>query len=235
MSNKYSQTLWQDELFGDDRIGIQSNIEALSADQVESLKFSALDLGATDSWIADILQTYGANALASAIEFLRNGASPTFIWSTLQLFGPAVLGFLIDLYTQSRKTMKVQAQDGKFQDQRVFGSLSGAIITLVLIKVMPVLIEKYGPQILDAVLKLFMNIFQQESDKGDFDLASGKFGDSEKFKGFTNDLVMLVLTKVMPLIFEKYGTDILNTINNALINAAKGESSKGGDTLSIEL
>ena len=235
MSNKYSQTLWQSELFPSDKIGIQSNIEALSADQVESLKFSALDLGATDSWIADILQTYGANALASGIEFLRNGASPAFIWSTLQLFGPAVLGFLIDLYNESRKTMKIQAQDGKFQDQRVFGSLSGAIVTLILVKVMPVLIEKYGPQILDAVLKLFMKIFQQENEKGDFDLASGKFGEPEKFKGFTNDLVMLVLTKVMPLIFEKYGTDILNTINNALINAAKGESSKGGDTLSVEL
>lgn len=235
MENKFSQTSWQNELFNDGKLGIQSDFQILSEEQVESLKFSAQDLGATDSWIADILQTYGANALASAIEFLRNGASPTFIWSTLQLFGPAVLGFLIDVYNESRKKIRTLSADGKFEDQRVFGSLSGAIISLILIKVMPVLIEKYGPQILDAVLKLFMNIFQQENDKGDFDLASGKFGEAEKFKGFTNDLVMLVLTKVMPLIFEKYGADILNTINNALINAAKSESSKGGDTLSVEL
>jgi hypothetical protein len=228
------QTTWQNEIFSNN-LNAQSNFEALSVEQVDNLKMCAQDLGATDTWVADVLQTYGSGALASAIEFLRNGASPTFIWSTLQLFGPAVLGFLIDIYNESRKKMRIQTADGKFEDQRVFGSLSGAIVSLILIKVMPVLIERYGPQILDAVLKLFLNIFQQENDKGDFDLASGKFGDAEKFKGFTNDLVMLVLTKVMPIIFEKYGADILNTINKALINAAKIESSKGGGNLSVEL
>lgn len=230
-----TQTTWQRELFDNQGISAQSTFEALSTEQVDNLKMCALDLGATDGWIADVLQTYGSGALASAIEFLRNGASPTFIWSTLQLFGPAVLGFLIDLYNESRKKMRILSDDGKFHDQKIFGSLSGAIVSLILIKVVPVLIERYGPQILDAILKLFLTIFKQENDKSDFDLASGKFGEPEKFKGFTNDLVMLVLTKVMPLIFEKYGTDILNTINNALINAAKIESSKGGGNLSVEL
>ena len=230
-----NQTTWQRELFGNYDLKAQSNFESLSVEQVESLKFSAQDLGATDNWVADVLQTYGAGALASSIEFLRHGASPAFIWSTLQLFGPAVLGFLIDLYNESRKKITVQSADGKFQEQKLFGSLSGAIVSLILIKVVPVLIERYGPQILDAILKLLLNIFSQESDQGNFDLSSGKYGEPEKFKGFTNDLVMLVLTKVMPLVFEKYGTDILNTINNALINASKLESSKGGGNLSVEL
>ena len=230
----YSQTFWQNELFNSSAFEMQSKIEVLSVEQVESLKFSAQDLGASDTWIADILQTYGASALASAIEFLRNGASPTFIWSTLQLFGPAFLGFLIDLYNESRKKAIVQLEDGKFESQKV-GSLSGAIITLILVKVMPILIEKYGPQILNSLLALFMKIFGEESKAENFDLASGKYGDSEKFKGFTSELVELVATKVMPIIFEKYGSDILNTINNALINAAKGESSKGGGNLSVEL
>jgi len=229
------QTTWQKELFDTSGLNAQSTFETLSAEQVDDLKLCAQNLGAADSWIADILQTYGSGALASAIEFLRNGASPTFVWSTLQLFGPAVLGFLIDLYNESRKKMRIMSDDGKFHDQKIFGSISGAIVSLILIKVVPVLIERYGPQILDAILKLFLNIFQEENNKGDFDLASGKFGEAEKFKGFTNDLVMLVLTKVMPLVFDKYGVDILNTINNALINAAKTESSKGGGNLSVEL
>lgn len=230
-----NQTTWQKDLFGNEGLNAQSTFESLSTEQVDNLKMCALDLGATDSWIADVLQTYGTGALASAIEFLRNGASPTFIWSTLQLFGPAVLGFLIDLYNESRKKIRILSDDGKFHDQKIFGSLSGAIVSLILIKVVPILIERYGPQILDAILKLFMKIFQQENEKGDFDFASGKFGEPEKFKGFTNDLVMLILTKVMPLVFEKYGTDILNTINTALINAAKIESSRGGGNLSVEL
>lgn len=230
-----NQTTWQKDLFSNQELNAQSTFESLSTEQVDNLKMCALDLGATDSWIADVLQTYGTGALASAIEFLRNGASPTFIWSTLQLFGPAVLGFLIDLYNESRKKMRILSDDGKFHDQKIFGSLSGAIVSLILIKVVPILIERYGPQILDAILKLFMKIFQQENEKGDFDFASGKFGEPEKFKGFTNDLVMLILTKVMPLVFEKYGTDILNTINTALINAAKIESSRGGGNLSVEL
>lgn len=230
-----NQTTWQKDLFSNQELNAQSTFESLSTEQVDNLKMCALDLGATDSWIADVLQTYGTGALASAIEFLRNGASPTFIWSTLQLFGPAVLGFLIDLYNESRKKMRILSDDGKFHDQKIFGSLSGAIVSLILIKVVPILIERYGPQILDAILKLFMKIFQQENENGDFDFASGKFGEPEKFKGFTNDLVMLILTKVMPLVFEKYGTDILNTINTALINAAKIESSRGGGNLSVEL
>jgi hypothetical protein len=230
----YSQTFWQNELLNSSIFETQSKLEVLSVEQVESLKFSAQDLGASDDWIAGILQTYGPSALASAIEFLRNGASPTFIWSTLQLFGPAFLGFLIDLYNESRKKAIVQLDDGKFENQKV-GSLSLAIITLILVKVMPILIEKYGPQILNSLLALFMNIFSEESKAENFDVASGKYGDSEKFKGFTSELVELVATKVMPIIFEKYGSDILNTINNALINAAKGESSKGGGNLSVEL
>ena len=230
----YSQTFWQNELLNSSIFETQSKLEVLSVEQVESLKFSAQDLGASDDWIAGILQTYGPSALASAIEFLRNGASPTFIWSTLQLFGPAFLGFLIDLYNESRKKAIVQLDDGKFENQKV-GSLSLAIITLILVKVMPILIEKYGPQILNSLLALFMKIFGEESKAENFDLASGKYGDSEKFKGFTSELVELVATKVMPIIFEKYGSDILNTINNALINAAKGESSKGGGNLSVEL
>lgn len=228
------QTTWQKELFDNNDLNAQSTFESLSVEQIDNLKICAQNLGATDGWVADVLQTYGAGALASAIEFLRNGASPTFIWSTLQLFGPSVLGFLIDLYNESRKKSIVQLDDGKFENRKV-GSLSGAIVTLILIKVVPILIEKYGPQILNSLLALFMKIFSEESKAENFDASSGKYGDSEKFKGFTSDLVELVATKVMPIIFEKYGSDILSTINNALINATKGESSKGGGNLSVEL
>ena len=146
----------------------QRQFQSLSVDQVEGLKFSALDLGASDQWIADVLQRYGAFALANAVEFLRNGFSPNFIWDMLKFFGPVVVGFLIDLYVYSNGQKRTLLASGKFEDKKIFGSISGALIALILIKVIPVIFEKYGQAILDAIRRSLIGEFSEENDANGF-------------------------------------------------------------------
>ena len=232
---------WVSQLeFDSNGLKAQRTFHALSADQVEGLKFTAQDLGATDQWVADVLQRYGSFALANAVEFLRNGFSPNFIWDMLKFFGPVIFGFLIDLYTYSKGTKRSLLPNGRFEDRKIFGSLSGTLIALILIKVMPVIIAKYGSAILEAIRKSLVDAFAEEDKETGFELA--KLGISEddiknpeKFGSFTGEIIMLILVKVMPIIIDKYGQNILDSILNALINAFQGEQNQGGEDLASQL
>lgn len=232
---------WVSQLEFDEKgLKAQRTFQALSADQVEGLKFTAQNLGATDQWIADVLQRYGSFALANAVEFLRNGFSPNFIWDMLKFFGPVILGFLIDLYSYSKSTKRSLLPNGKFQDRKIFGSLSGTLIALILIKVMPVIISKYGPAILEAIRKSLVDAFAEENNSTGFELS--KFGlseedvkDPQKFGSVTGEIIMLILVKVMPIIIDKYGQNILDSILNALINSFQGEQIQGGEDLATEI
>ena len=232
---------WVSQLEFDSKgLKAQRVFQALSVDQVEGLKFTAQDLGATDQWVADILQKYGSFALANAVEFLRNGFSPNLIWEMLKFFGPVILGFLIDLYVYSKGTQRSLLPNGRFEDRKIFGSLSGTLIALILIKVMPIIFEKYGPAVLEAIRKSLVDAFSQEDKETGFELS--KFGISEsdlknpeKFGSFTGEIIMLILVKVMPIIIEKYGKNILDAILNSLINTFQNEQHQGGEDLASEI
>lgn len=232
---------WVSQLEFDEKgLKAQRTFQALSTDQVEGLKFTAQNLGASDQWIADVLQRYGSFALANAVEFLRNGFSPNFIWDMLKFFGPVILGFLIDLYRYSKGTERSLLPNGKFEDRKIFGSLSGTLIALILIKVMPVIISKYGPSILEAIRKSLVDAFAEENNSTGFELSN--FGlseedvkDPQKFGSVTGEIIMLILVKVMPIIIDKYGQNILDSILNALINSFQGEQIQGGEDLATEI
>lgn len=232
---------WVSQLEFDEKgLKAQRTFQALSADQVEGLKLTAQNLGATDQWVADVLQKYGSFALANSVEFLRNGFSPNFIWDMLKFFGPVILGFLIDLYSYSRSTTRSLLPNGKFEDRKIFGSLSGTLIALILIKVMPLIIVKYGPAILEAIRKSLVDAFTEENNSTGFELS--KFGlseedvkDPQKLGSVTGEIIMLILVKVMPIIIDKYGQNILDSILNALINSFQGEQIQGGEDLATEI
>ena len=232
---------WIDQLEFDAKgLSAQRKFQALSVDQVEGLKFSAQNLGATDEWIANILQQYGSFALSNAVEFLRNGFSPNFVWDMLKFFGPVIFGFLIDLFVSSNSEKRSLLPNGKFEDKKVFGSISGTLITLILIKVMPVIFEKYGPAILDAIRKSLINAFSEENDSNGFEastygLPEDKIGDPQKVGSVTGEIIMLILVKVMPIVIDKYGKNILDSILKALVNSFQGEQFQGGDDLAAEV
>ena len=232
---------WLNQLEFDAKgLNAQRQFQALSVDQVEGLKFSALDLGASDQWISDILQRYGAFALANAVEFLRNGFSPNFIWDMLKFFGPVVVGFLIDLYVYSNGQKRTLLASGKFEDKKIFGSISGALIVLILIKVIPIIFEKYGQAILDAIRRSLIGAFSEENDANGFEISTyglpeDKIGDPQKVGSITGEIIMLILVKVMPIIIDKYGKNILDTILKALVNSFQGEQFQGGDDLAAEV
>ena len=232
---------WIDQLEFDAKgLSAQRKFQALSVDQVEGLKFSAQNLGATDEWIANILQQYGSFALSNAVEFLRNGFSPNFVWDMLKFFGPVIFGFLIDLFVSSNSEKRSLLPNGKFEDKKVFGSISVTLITLILIKVMPVIFEKYGPAILDAIRKSLINAFSEENDSNGFEastygLPEDKIGDPQKVGSVTGEIIMLILVKVMPIVIDKYGKNILDSILKALVNSFQGEQFQGGDDLAAEV
>jgi hypothetical protein len=232
---------WLNQLkFDEKSLNTQRQFQALSVDQIEGLKFSALDLGASDQWIADILQRYGSFALANAVEFLRNGFSPNFVWDMLKFFGPVIFGFLIDLFVSSNSEKRNLLPNGRFEDKKIFGSISGTLIALILIKVMPVIFEKYGPAVLDAIRKSLINAFSEENDSNGFEastygLPEDKIGNSQKVGSVTGEIIMLILVKVMPIVIDKYGKNILDSILKALVNSFQGEQFQGGDDLAAEV
>lgn len=139
----------------------------------EELKMSAANFGFDAGWIADILQQYGPDALALAIEAARNGFSVALIVEILQKFGPTILQFILDLFTSHQASMRMAATADGGTGVIVPGDLvegvNGAFVDLIVTKYLPVIIEKYLPQILEQfgpiILKMIQDNMQPLFDK----------------------------------------------------------------------
>ena len=110
---------------------------------VDTLKASAVGFGFDPSVIADIVEKFGPEALSLVVDALRNGFSLSFVMETVNKFGPAVLEFILSLF--QAKTMNLAGND-------VSGDLNPLIIQILVEKYLPALMEKYGPQIIKAIV-----------------------------------------------------------------------------------
>ena len=129
----------------------------------EEMKMSAANFGFDAGWIADILQQYGADALALAIEAARNGFSIAFVVEVLQKFGPCILKFIFDLFSSHQSAMRMRGMTGT--GDVVTGDLiegvNGAFIDVIVEKYLPVILEKYLPQIVEQFGPILLKLIQE--------------------------------------------------------------------------
>lgn len=133
----------------------------------EGLKVSATNFGFEASWISDILEKFGGDVLALAIEAARNGLSIGFIVEVIEKFGPQLLDLMIS-WLNKWKMMKFQmaaTAEGEVVDGPIEQGFDAAFVDLIIEKYLPTIIEKYlpsilekyGPQIIQFIIQMFMN------------------------------------------------------------------------------
>jgi hypothetical protein len=137
----------------------------------EELKLSASNFGFDPSWIADILQKYGADVLALAIEAARNGFSVAFVVEVLQKFGPALLQFILDVFSHHQASLRMRniTGSGDVVTGDVIEGIDTSFLDVIIQKYLPIIIQKYlpaiwtqfGPAILKFVQDNLQSIFDQ--------------------------------------------------------------------------
>ena len=157
----------------------------------DELKMSAVNFGFDAGWIADILQKYGGNVLTLAIEAARNGFSVAFIVEVLQKFGPTLLQFIVDVFARHQTSLRMRGMTGTGDvlTGDVVEGIDTAFLDVIIQKYLPVIIEKYlptifaqfgpmimeflknnmqyvfekfGPEIIQMILQLFLNNLKQK-------------------------------------------------------------------------
>jgi hypothetical protein len=114
---------------------------ALKAD---ALKASAAEFGFDPGWIADILQKYGPDVLALAVEAVRNGLSVSLVIEIVQKFGPGLLQFIVN-WLQSKSFKKLGASGSSVV-------VNGPVIPGVDTSLIDIIIQQYLPVIMQQLM-----------------------------------------------------------------------------------
>lgn len=139
----------------------------------------AQSLGMSPTEVAEIAAKYGPQVLSVVNSALKNGFSFPFVIEFLKLFGPVVLDFVVSLFKE-----KQEVKPQGFTDENPFYKLGSVItsdpeisevvgkegiegltpqaVSSLFEKILPLLIKKYGPMLLEAVLKAIENWADKE-------------------------------------------------------------------------
>ncbi len=130
----------------------------------DELKVSATNFGFDPSWIADVLQKYGADVLALIVEAARNGFSVSFIVELIQKFGPAVLQFIMSVFNHQQASLRMRMAAGAGTGDVVSGDVlvegvDSSVLDVIIQQYLPIIINKYlptlwtqfGPQIMQFI------------------------------------------------------------------------------------
>ena len=155
----------------------QSGVQENTNPDIEALKMKAMSMGASNQEVADVLQKYGPDVLSTVTEALRNGFSISFIVESFRLFGPYVLDFLISIVSKNRMIANLAEQnqkgfgsldkeliEGMIRDSEV-DKMSATFLKVVVEKLIPYVFNKYGPQILEAVLEAIEKAIDEGTNK----------------------------------------------------------------------
>jgi hypothetical protein len=125
--------------------------QILSAAQTEELKLSAVNFGFDAQWITEITAKFGGDVLSLVVEAVRGGFSIQLVIDVITKFGPAVLEFLVNLL--NNRKMNVAGTEMSAVD-------FSAIIDLIVQKYLPVILDKYGPQITKVLTSLILDFIK---------------------------------------------------------------------------
>jgi len=192
----------------------------MSVEQIDSVKVAAQSFGFEESMISGILERFGPEVLSLLVEAARSGFSVTWIVDTLNRFGPNVLQFFMDLWS---KNVGIAAQNapvgvagsevvhtGVILTGEVVEGMDTNMITTMLEKLLPMIVEKYGPQLIQLVMDLIMNAIKP------------KVGETMSAEAaFQANLLQTLLEKLLPVMMEKYGPQLLQLLMDAIMKAVK--------------
>lgn len=125
----------------------------------EELRLSAVNFGFDGGWIADIMQQWGDEVLALAIEATRNGLSVGLVVEILSKFGPSVLDFFVNLLGKKKMMAAgdvipgpiIEGMDSAFVDLIV-----EKYLPQILEKFLPLILEKFGPQLMQLLAEMLL-------------------------------------------------------------------------------
>ena len=146
----------------------KEKVSALSVEQVETLKLSAQNFGFDTNWIAELISKYGADILALVVEAARNGFSIALVVEIMSKFGPDLLQFVLDLFnTKKMEAVKFgevfPPTDGSMP---LPGGMMDSILINLVQKYLPIIMEKYGDQIMKMIIDAIIKAISGGTDSG---------------------------------------------------------------------
>ena len=130
------------------------------------IQLEAQSFGISVEQASEILTKYGPQVLSVIIAGLKGGLS-----LSLKLFGPMVVEFLSTLFVEKKKQLEENAAQGLVaQDTSVANALKGgvdslppAVTTILLEKLLPWALDRYGQQIIQAIMEAIMKGMKEDS------------------------------------------------------------------------
>jgi len=149
-------------------------------DQVQALSTEVQQMGMAPAEVADLLSRYGPEVLSVVVQALKNGFSMPFVLELLRLFGPIALDFTISLFT-AKKSFSAQSEEkdpfgelnkilqndpevNKVLEGSQIGALTPQLVSVLVEKLLPYLVKKYGPQLLAAIIQAIEDWTKEEPE-----------------------------------------------------------------------
>lgn len=136
------------------------------------VQLEAQSFGLSPEMAAEILGKYGPQVLTVIVAGLKSGLSLSFLLETLKLFGPMIVEFLSTLFTEKKKQVDAEvakglvAQDTTVADALAKGGVDGlppAVANILMEKLLPWALDKYGQQIIQAIMEAIMKGMKEDS------------------------------------------------------------------------
>ena len=124
-------------------------------EQFEVAKTEMISAGFDPGHVADLIAQYGDSVVNLISDAIRNGFSRQFVIDTLVKFGPTVLQFLMSWFSNAKqKNLALGVAPTNVVEQTL---LDASLIETFLQKMLPKLLDKYGEQLLDGLIKMVVN------------------------------------------------------------------------------
>lgn len=150
---------------------MSDTVTALSNDQVLAMSNDAQQLGMSPESVAEVLSKYGPEMLSVVVEGLKNGFTLSFCMELLKLFGPVVLDTLVSIFNKTKTMVGAQSLSASAATESAVAdilskskveSIPPAILNILLEKLLPWALEKYGQQIISAIIETVLSSIKSE-------------------------------------------------------------------------
>lgn len=146
-----------------------STCDKMPEDQLQALSTEVTQAGMAPAEVGELLSRYGPEVLSVIVQALKNGFSMPFILELIRLFGPIALDFAISLFT-AKKSLSAQSETkdpfgdlnkilqndpevAKVLETSELQALTPQLVSVLVEKLLPYLVKKYGPQLLAAIIQ----------------------------------------------------------------------------------
>lgn len=150
--------------------------QAADQDGLAILKTQSLNFGLAQEDVEYILSKYGPGTLSIVIELLRNGLTASTVLQILSLYGSPVVEWLVRLLVSGKEDI-AEKQKSLLGDNLIGGiqaDFTRVIVKLVADKVLPVVVDAYGQQILQSIVKSIQTAVDDPKLAGQIDNAIGR-------------------------------------------------------------